>query len=682
MSNRLQHETSPYLLQHAANPVDWHPWGSEALERAKAEDKPIFLSIGYAACHWCHVMAHESFEDHETANLLNRHFINIKVDREERPDIDVIYMDAVVSITGQGGWPLSVFLTPDGRPFHGGTYFPPVPRFNIPSFREVLQEIARIWVEERPKAEQIADQLTRNITIGPQIVRTSQELNGSLLDHAVETLFRRFDWKRGGWGSAPKFPQSMIIEFLFRHHQRKDDKLALEMATQTLKNMARGGMYDLIGGGFHRYSVDDQWLVPHFEKMLYDNALLSQTYLHAWQITQDPFFLEISEETFNFLLREMHHPSGGFFSSLDADADGKEGSYYLWAMGEVMEILTDHAHSNLVFEAFGLTAEGNFEGKNIPYRAINEQTLADNHGLTPESLHTLLADAKRQLLLKREQRVRPGLDDKILTSWNGLLLSALATAARLISSEKYLPTAHQLAEFLLEELVIEGKLMRSWREGRARYQAYLEDHAALGLGMLDLYQTDFNPNWYQIAVKQAEEILEHFSDPEGGFFDTRDDHERMISRPKGIQDSPTPSGNTLATALLMRLFSFSGESRFGDPVEKNLSAIQSHLERYPSAFAGWLCEADYALGPQIQLAIVGSPDMPAFQDLILGANQRFHPRLVTAAGSPADPRQPHLLMGRAALNNQSTAYLCQGFACKLPTTSAEELMRQLDEVVV
>jgi len=681
MPNRLVNELSPYLLQHAQNPVDWYPWSDEALELAKSLDRPIFLSIGYAACHWCHVMAHESFEDLETAKIMNAEFLNIKVDREERPDLDAIYMDAVVAITGQGGWPMSVFLTPQGKPFHGGTYFPPVPRYNMPSFKDVLLQIAKLWNEDRTRLMDLAEQLSNHISNIPSLLSTTDQIAPDVLDHAAETLFRAYDRKKGGWGTAPKFPQSMVIEFLFRRWERNKDTLALEMATQTLKAMAKGGMYDLVGGGFHRYSVDDQWLVPHFEKMLYDNALLIRSYLYAWQITKDPFFRRIATDSITFLQREMLDPSGGFYSSLDADSEGEEGLFYIWKIDEVREALVDPQLSDFIIEAYGLTEKGNFEGRNILRQAQEPASLSKNLDLDEGEVVKRLAESNSMLLSYREKRVRPNLDDKILTSWNGLLLSTLSMASRILGSVEEKRVAQHLAEFLLEELYTEKGLQRTWWRGTARFPAYLEDHAALGLGLLDLYQVDFNPRWFQAAVAQAEEILSHFIDPNGGFFDTRDDHEELITRPKTLQDSPIPSGNTLAVSLLHRIALLSGDKRALYHSERAIRAMQENAERHPTAFAGWLCEIDFALGPQLQLAIMGDIEDDRFQELKTIIDRRYLPRLVAAGGLPDSSPKPSLLNSRELIEGKPTAYLCQGFTCQLPTTSPKVLERQLDDAL-
>jgi uncharacterized protein YyaL (SSP411 family) len=679
LKNRLANETSPYLLQHAQNPVDWYPWTKEALQEAKIQDKPIFLSIGYAACHWCHVMAHESFEDPGTATLMNEHFINIKVDREERPDLDALYMDAVVAITGQGGWPMSVFLTPEGKPFHGGTYYPPVPRFNMPSFKDVLQQIANLWMEDRERLEEISKRLSDHVSSVPSLIPENGTIDPTMLDRAMEALFRHYDWKDGGWGTAPKFPQSMVIEFLFRRHHRNGDKLALDMATHALRHMARGGMYDLIGGGFHRYSVDNQWLVPHFEKMLYDNVLLIRSYLYAWQMTKDPFFRQIATDTIAFLKREMLDPSGGFYSSLDADSEGEEGLYYTWRLDEIHEVLDEAQLSNIVTHAYGIMEEGNFEGRNIPYQAQDRKSLSESYGISVDDIDQKLTEGKTKLLAYREKRIRPGLDDKILTSWNALLLSTMSITSRILGLDDEIKIAQKLADFLLRELRSEAGLLRSWRKGNARYPAYLEDHAALALGLIDLYQVDFNPRWYQAAVALAEEILTHFIDPNGGFFDTRDDHEKLIARPKSLQDSPIPSGNTLAVSLLNRLASLTGDARYYEQAENAVRAMQETAIRHPTAFAGWLCETDFVLGPQLQVAIMGSIEDVEFQELKNIIDRRYLPLVVVAGGDPDVHPRPSLLEGRGLMDGKPTAYLCEGFTCKLPTTSPQILEQQLED---
>jgi uncharacterized protein YyaL (SSP411 family) len=678
--NRLKDSTSPYLLQHADNPVDWYPWSGEAIEKAKVDDKPIFLSVGYAACHWCHVMAHESFENPETAEIMNQHFINIKVDREERPDIDSLYMDAVVALTGQGGWPMSVFMSPDGKPFYGGTYFPPIPRFNMPSFKDLLTEIAHLWKEDRSDLLSRAEQLTDHISKSTELVPAPGGVNESNFTAAAEALFKRFDWTHAGWGNAPKFPQSPVIEFLFRQHDRNQDKLALDMAVKSLDAMAKGGMYDLVGGGFHRYSVDDLWLVPHFEKMLYDNALLIKTYLQGWQITRESNFKAVAEESLRFIKRELRDNRGGYYSSLDADSEGEEGTYYIWSEDEISGALVEADLIELTTEAFGLTKSGNFEGKNIPTWTVGIESLAEKKGVPHDTIRAEIERAKDLLLEYRSSRIRPGLDDKILTSWNGLVLIALCAAARVLGDEEHRKDAEILANFLLTEMFVDGKLMRSWRKGKANFVAYLEDHTALGLGLLELYQINFNPRWYLAAVDQAEEILENFHDPQGGFFDTRHDHEQLIARPKGLQDSPIPSGNSMAAMLLLKLGALTGESRFLDPAEVAIGAMQANAAKYPTAFGNWLSAADFALGPQLQLAVIGKSKDQDFKEMVEVVSKSYLPRLVMAGAIPGADDIPDLLIGRDQIEGKATAYLCQAFACKLPTTSPEELARQIEEV--
>lgn len=681
MTNRLKAETSPYLLQHAENPVDWFPWGAEAFSFARDQDKPIFLSVGYAACHWCHVMAHESFEDPETAAILNEHFVNIKVDREERPDIDTIYMDAVVAMTGQGGWPMSVFLTPQGEPFFGGTYFPPSPRHNMPAFRDLLLMISKQWHENRTDLVTTAAKLKEHIAATISLEPLEGQLDTTILTRAAEMLFKTYDWTNGGWGGAPKFPQASAIDFLLRKHHRDGDALALDMATHALHHMARGGLFDQLAGGFHRYTVDSSWLVPHFEKMLYDNALLAQTYLHAWQITGEDSFRHVVEKTLDFLLRDMRHRDGGFYSALDADSEGEEGKYYLWNQREIEEALEHEDLTNLFIHAFGVSAAGNFEGKNILYRPLGEQELLDHYRLTQEELAEKLGRARERLLDVRRQRIPPTTDDKVITAWNGLLLAALAEAGRALNNPHYLEAAQTLAAFALETLIVDGVLRRAWREQPSPYRAYLDDHAALGLGLLALYQADFNTRWIQAANSLGEQIQAQFTDPEGGFFDTSNAHETLIARPKSLQDSPLPSGNALAISLLLKLAALQGESQFVQSAEQVMKGVQNMAVRYPTSFAAWLANIDFALGPQIQLAIIGDPVDARFNALMDVVRTRFLPNLVLAGAPETFDGVPSLLEGRTMKDEIPTAYLCQGFVCKAPTTSPEELNNQIHEAL-
>lgn len=672
MPNHLIHETSPYLLQHAENPVDWYPWGSEALEKARREDKPIFLSIGYAACHWCHVMAHESFENPATAAIMNEHFINIKVDREERPDLDGIYMQAVTAMTGQGGWPMSVFLTPEGKPFYGGTYFPPVRRYNRPSFSEVLLTIARLWRDDRPKIVASSAQISEHIQSALQIQPSEAPLQADLIEQASQALAQAYDWKYGGWGSAPRFPQPMAIEFLLRQASR-GDQAAQDMAVHALEAMARGGMYDLVGGGFARYSTDDLWLVPHFEKMLYDNAQLALVYLHGYLVSGRLDFRRVCEETLDFLVRELRHPAGGFYSSLDADSEGEEGKFYLWTRQEIQSALAPDDFQ-LASLAYRLDGPANFEGKFVLQRSLDDERLAAVAGLAPERLPERLKAIHQRLLEVRSERIRPATDDKVLTAWNALALIAFAEAARYLDRPDYLAIAQANACFLLDHLVTQDHLQRAWRAGQARHSAYLDDHAALILGLLALYQSDSNPEWYSRALWLANEMEAHFRDPQGGFFDTRDDAEALLFRPKDLQDNATPCGNSLAACALLQLAAFEGRSEWQAQVEAILAALQQALLRYPTAFAQWLQAADFAAGPVQEIALLVGPADLDSEKMWEVVWKGYRPRQVVArAVFPPLVGSPALLKDRALVDGRSAAYVCRDFVCLAPVTDPAAL---------
>ncbi len=681
--NRLANSTSPYLLQHANNPVDWYPWGEAALAKARAENKPIFLSIGYAACHWCHVMAHESFEDVETAAYMNEHFINIKVDREERPDLDSIYMQATTSLTGSGGWPMSVFLTPDLRPFYAGTYFPPVKRFNMPSFRDVLSGLVNAWENERDEIERIGNQLIQHLQ--QDISRSNQDdpsFKQEDLIQAEKSIIASYDWGHGGWGDAPKFPQPMMIEFLLRRidysHFRELNKLP---AVHALKLMARGGMYDVVGGGFSRYSTDNFWRIPHFEKMLYDNAQLALAYLHAWQITREPFFKRIVIETLDFVAREMTHPDGGFYSSLDADSEREEGKFYIWTKGEIRKILDDSDFEFFV-AAYGITEKGNWEGRTVLQRALDDATLASRFKLDEERVAVKLADCHSKLLTARSSRVRPGTDDKVLTAWNGVMLHAFAEAARSIDDRQkasdYFILATRSADFLLNTLYADGRLHRSWRNGRVTDEVFLEDYAALTIGLLELYQTDFNNRWFSTAQKLADEMIARFFDPAGGFFDTPSDSENLLMRPKDIQDNATPSGNALACEALLKLAAFTDKGEYRDLAEKSLRLVVNHALRYPTAFARWLSAADRALDNGQQVAVMFDAKADEAQALLNVIRSEYRPNIVVAASAYPPPNDaPTLLADRPLKDGKPTAYVCEHFICKQPVTTPEELQAQI-----
>lgn len=676
MSNLLANATSPYLLQHANNPVHWHEWNDEAIAKAKAEDKPIFLSIGYAACHWCHVMAHESFEDETTAAIMNEHFINIKVDREERPDIDSIYMKAVVALTQRGGWPMSVFLTPDLKPFYGGTYFPPEPRYQMPSFTQILTGIAATWKDDRAQINDVSTQLTRQIQTEAGMTSSQKSITPEQITSARQRLTEIYDWQNGGWGAAPKFPQAMTIEFMLRDTEAYTGNSA---PLHALDAMARGGIYDVIGGGFARYSTDNRWLVPHFEKMLYDNALLARAYLHAWQITSKAHYRQIVEETLDFVSRELREKKGGFYSSLDADSEGVEGKFYVWDKTELEETLKDNY--TLFEAAYGISAQGNWEEKNILQRTSDDQTLAARFALDPEQVPAQLTSAHRQLLDARNKRPRPGTDNKVLTEWNGLMLIAFAEAARVFDDEHYLAIAQENADFLLIELRPNEELRRAWRKGQVGNEVFLADYAALILGLLELYQTDFNNRWFTAAQELAKEMIEKFSDSEGGFFDTTQeatDKSSLPLRPKELQDNAIPSGNALAVEALLKLDAFTGNTEYRKRAEEALGLVSDFVNRYPTAFAQWLSAADFANQHIKQVAIVGDSDSDETQALLKEVRSKYRPDTVIAAASyPIPEEAPVLLDGRTLKNELPTAYVCEGFTCQLPVNTVEALREQL-----
>ncbi|HSJ57521.1 MAG TPA: thioredoxin domain-containing protein [Anaerolineae bacterium] len=692
MSNRLANETSPYLLQHAENPVDWYPWGEEALGKAREEEKPIFLSIGYSACHWCHVMEHESFEDEQVARILNQNFVSIKVDREERPDLDQIYMNAVQAMTGSGGWPMSVFLTPAGAPFYGGTYFPPQPRYGMPSFTQVLAAIADAWQNRRQELVQggrrLAAALEEQMTAASASAQVAVE--PETLHSAFRALAQQFDDEHGGWGGAPKFPQPMAIEFLLRYHVVTASEPALQMATFTLDKMARGGMYDQLGGGFHRYSVDDHWLVPHFEKMLYDNSQLARVYLHAWQLTGDEFYRTIAEETLDYVAREMTSPEGGFYSTQDADSEGEEGKFFVWTVDEIRATLGNEADEFI--EAYGVKRGGNWEGKNIlELKGTLEQ-------------REKLAGARAKLFDVREARVHPGRDEKVITAWNGLMLAAFAEAAAAFGlgddpsrapsarADRYRQIAEANADFLLHHLQTDaGRLFRTWKaagdngnrgsEGTAKIDGFLEDYAHLVEGLLALYQATFDPRWYQAAHALVDSAVARFWVTGEGFYDTAEDTERLITRPRDLQDNATPSGNAMMATVLLKLSDLAMEHRYADLARENLGAVQDFLARAPLGFGQWLVALDYALSRPFEIAIVGSPGDEATRRLLGAAMAGFRPHQVVAYG-PAGTTAPAvpLLEDRGLVDGKPAAYVCRDSICQAPVTAVEELQAQLDSL--
>ncbi len=706
--NRLAHETSPYLLQHAHNPVDWHPWGPEALARAAAEDKPILLSVGYSACHWCHVMAHESFEDPETAALMNELYVNVKVDREERPDIDAIYMEAVQAMTGRGGWPMTVFLTPDGKPFYGGTYFPPEPRYSMPSFRQLLLAIADAWRNRRRELLSAGDRLIDALNRSGALRPADTPLTIALLDRAAKRLLRGFDRVEGGFGGAPKFPQPMNLDFLLQHYARTHDLVSLNAVAFTLTKMANGGIYDQLGGGFHRYSTDDEWLVPHFEKMLYDNAQLARTTLHAWQITGEPAFRRVAEETLDYVLREMTAPEGGFYSTQDADSEGEEGKFFLWTPAQVADLLGAE-DARLFSGYFGVTSRGNFReggpGANILHARRDLAVVAADLGVTPDRLARAVERGRKILFEARERRVRPGRDDKLLAEWNGLMLHAFAEAGAALDRPDYVQAAVRAAEFVLTQMsesanqrISESanledydspfairhspiRLYRTYNASRAHLNAYLEDYAAMALGLIALYQATFELRWLQAAAGLAETILAQFRDPaRPGFFQTSADHETLIARRKDFTDNAVPSGNSLAAELFLRLAKLLDRPAYIAHATGVMALMADALGEQPAAFGRLLCAADLHLNPGVEIAIIGDPAAADMRSLLAEARRPFLPNSVLAGAAPGDAAAAAfvpLLAGRGLVGGKAAAYVCRNYACNLPVTEAGALREQL-----
>ena len=668
-TNRLAEETSPYLLQHAHNPVDWYPWGPDALEKARIEDKPILLSIGYSACHWCHVMERESFEDPEIARLMNENYVNIKVDREERPDLDQIYMSAIQLMTGSGGWPLTAFLTPDGKPFYGGTYFPPDDKYNRPGFRRVLAAISEAYLKRRDDVLSNARTVVERIDGQARSGGAAGALDLELLERAAGGVSRQFDPVHGGFGSAPKFPSSMTLDFLLRYHDRSREDQPLEMARLTLDKMALGGLYDHVGGGFHRYSTDAHWLVPHFEKMLYDNALLAEVYLDAYRLTGSGLYRRVVEETLEFAARELRDPTGGFHSTLDADSEGVEGRFYVWTREEFAEVAGEDA--DLLGRYFDVTAEGNFEGRNILHVSHPPETFAQSESVTVESLERAVRRALPALLAKREERPRPARDEKILTDWNGLMLRTMAKAAAHLGRNDWREMAEANAAFLLDTMWDGRRLRHAFKDGRARFDGYADDYANLADGLAALYELTLDGKWLEASARIAERMIEEFWDDEnGGLFFTGNSHERLVARTKEYFDNATPSGNSVAAGLLARLATLLDRPDFREKAERTCANVAGYLPDYPTGFGRMLAAVDYLVGPSREIAIVGSAE--PFLETVRG---RYLPRAVLAAGETGSIG---LLEDRTRLDGKPTVYVCENRICREPTTDAAVLGRLLE----
>ena len=686
MSNRLSAETSPYLLQHADNPVDWYPWGEEAIERAVAEDKPIFLSIGYSACHWCHVMEHESFEDAQIAAQLNERFVNIKVDREERPDLDQLYMNAVQMLTGRGGWPMSVFLTPDLRPFYGGTYWPPSGRMGMPGFNEVIAAVHDAWVNRREQVSNTAGQLSDGLRSTLRFDLGSAALDEQPLRAAEAALQRVFDHRHGGFGGAPKFPHPMDLRLLLRlwHRQRRDG--VLHMVTHTLDKMAAGGIYDHLGGGFHRYSVDEVWLAPHFEKMLYDNALLASCYTEAYQATGNAGYARIVRETLDYVLREMTDPAGGFYSTQDADSEGEEGKFYVWTPGEIEAVLGSEAAATFCY-VYDVSDEGNFEGRNI----LNlPKTIEQCAAIRKRDLNELVQElngSRTKLLAARNQRIAPGLDDKVLVGWNGLMIDALAAAAAALDELRYLTAATRAADFLLTHLRDEqGRLSHCWRGGTAKIRAFLDDYSCLANGLVTLYQSGFEERFIDEACALADAMLAEFADPQGGrFFFTPADQSTPIARQKDLQDGAVPSGNAMAATALLRLGKLCGNDAYLSAAERILFASAEFAQQHPTAAGQMLLALDFYVGPTYELALLSTSDNGKCTELRKDMQRRFLPRALLAYRPISEPGEQQsaalsrLFQGKVA-DDQATLYVCQNFTCKQPVRGASSIIAAVDEL--
>lgn len=682
--NHLGGETSPYLLQHAWNPVDWYPWGTEALELARSQQKPIFLSIGYSACHWCHVMEHESFENEQIAALMNQHFVNIKVDREERPDLDQIYMTAVQLMTGRGGWPMSVFLTPELKPFYGGTYWPPVASRGMPGFGDILSGVQDAWVERPDEVESSAERLTAAIRNDSRTAIPPAPLSVELLKKATAYLYERADRRLGGFGAAPKFPHSMDLRVLLRAWKRFRHEEALSIVTLALDQMSQGGIYDHLGGGFHRYSTDDRWLVPHFEKMLYDNALLVPVYLEAWQATGNEQYVRIVRETLEYVLREMTHPQGGFYSAQDADSEGVEGKYFIWSEAEVLQILGPEV-GPVFADHYDITQQGNWEGSNILNRSVSSARLTKSSPISEQDLDVILSAARGKLLAARSKRVSPGRDEKVLTSWNGMMIAAMAEAAQVLQEERYLQGARRAADFLLGVLQSSpGRLWHTHKDGQSKLNAYADDYACAIDGLVNVFQATQEIRYLDAALSLADTLRNQFEDPlEGGFFFTSHDHESLLVRQKESQDNATPSSNSMAAYALLKLARLADRPDLEQVAIKTLETLAPFAHSYPSASGQALLALDFYLGPAFEIVLVeGQPESKDLPVLLTSIHQQFVPNKVLVIkrqfmGEAATDHPLKLARGKPARGSVTTAYVCQQGTCGMPQTTVDGLLKAL-----
>jgi hypothetical protein len=671
--NRLIHETSPYLLQHAHNPVDWYPWGEEAFARARAENKPILLSVGYSACHWCHVMERESFEHEGIARLMNEHFVNVKVDREERPDVDDVYMKAVQMLTGRGGWPMTVFLTPDGKPFYGGTYFPPVDRHGMPAFPRVLEAVARAWRERPDEVDRSVGEVLTALGRSEVARPTTGALDPALPRRAAEALLAHADREHGGFGGAPKFPHVSAFQLFLRQYRAAGRREFLDVVLLTCERMARGGVYDHIGGGFHRYAVDARWLVPHFEKMLYDNAQIPRLYLEAFQVSGDPALRRIVAETLDYVLRDMRSPEGAFYAATDADSEGEEGRYFVWTAADV-ERLVDPADSELVCRYWDIAPTGDFEGRSIPHVTLDVAEVARLFGRGVDATAAALERARQRLLAARRERIPPLRDEKVLTGWNGLMIGTLAEAGRVLGEPRLVGAAATAADFIWTRLRAGGRLLHAWAAGQAKQGAYLDDHAFLASALIDLYEATGNRTHLGRARELVAALDERFRDPRaGGYFFTAHDEERLIARSKGGADGSLPSGNAVAARVLLRLHHLTGQDTYRDRAEEILRLYHAEAAENPFAYASLLEALELWFEGPTEVVVVGRRAMPEVEQLWAAVGSVYLPHRVLVAAEPGEPDPLAPARGRLPIDGRATAYVCRNFACSPPVTDAGAL---------
>jgi len=679
-TNRLIKETSPYLLQHAHNPVDWYPWGEEALARSKKEDKPILLSIGYSSCHWCHVMEKESFENEAIAGVMNQRFINIKVDREERPDLDELYMNAVQVMTGSGGWPMTVFLTPELIPFHAGTYFPPEDRGGMPGLTKILMVVSDYYHSHRGEVEKMEAQLKNALQQITEIHPSQEGASDQALSKAFSAFESQFDPIYGGFGKAPKFPSSMTLSFLLRHWKSTGSSKALEMVEKTLEKMANGGIYDHLGGGFHRYSVDERWLIPHFEKMLYDNALLSRTYFEAHQATQKMRYRRVGEEILNYVLREMKGPEGGLYCTQDADSEGHEGKFYVWTRDEIKKVLGKEKGTPFC-AYYGVATEGNFEGgTSVLNIASSLENISQLYGTPVEELGKLLEEGREKLYVEREKRVKPGRDEKILTSWNGLMISSFVDGFRVTGNDAYLTGAVGAADFILQEMKKEGHLMRVYNKGTSRVKGYSEDYAFFIQALIDLYEATFETGWLKEANDLNRRMIQQFWDERnGGLYFTGTENEPLITRSKNPYDNAIPSANSVAVFNLIRLGYLTGEESLRQKAEQILHLFHRFLEQHPSGFAQMLSGLSFFLGPQ-EIGIVGPKNNPKIKSMLRAIYLAYLPNRILSLRDPQDPAEGNWFPFLRGKGDQEapTAFVCKGFTCLPPVRNEKELKKALE----